>query len=389
MIKLIQAVLIPIVILLLWACERIEPDPSYEMKFEDNPVVGSIGQIDTAYLSFNEKYDGQGKVYFNVGSDSYSYYTDTSLQILGTGDNYVVFRLNTPVSDKYLEAILVTKASKNSYAKCQVVANYENMITYHSLSNSSYTDIYAVSPDGSGKLNLTQTSYSSEKTPCLGKNGDFLIYASGSYLYNFDQSLNQKDQINYSSSGFTKVHLSGDGSRLSVSDAGNNFFLMSPDGYTYPYSFPGSGSFTIEASLKSGSTSSDCAYIRTDTKSNPGFYYLYHLNSSGIRYLVDNTTGSTFLRHVKISADGKFLVYEKGNSSFSDIYKVDLATYATTKLTSGSGVKTCPSIKPDGSKLVFSSNSTGNYDLYVLDLATTSVTNITNSNTQELDPHWN
>lgn len=374
----------------LIGCKKIDPDPDFGVKFVENPVIAKIGEVDTAYVSFNDGYKGQGKIYF-YASDNYNY-PSSYIQIISSGENYVVFKLLQKVSAQFLEVKLVTQATINSNDKVSVNPEtpvYKDRISYHALNSYGYNDIFVVSPDGSGKENITNYS-SDQKSPCLSFNGDFVLYAMGSSLYKETFSTGLKTSLKYGST-YTKIDLSGDGSRITASDSYNTLYVLNTDGGSLNYNFYGSGSYTIEASLTTGSTTSNCAYIRTDSQYSPGMYYLYYVNASGIRSLIDNTSGSTFLRHVKISADGKYLVYEKGSSTGSNLHLVNLSSMVNTAITSGGGIKTHPSFNSAGTKVVYSFNQTGYYDLYVKDIiSNTPSVNITNtSSISEHDPSWN
>ncbi len=69
------------------------------------------------------------------------------------------------------------------------------------------------------------------------------------------------------------------------------------------------------------------------------------------------------------SADGKVLIAETDLDSFRDLYRIDPATGAATRLTRSPQGNFEPSLSPDGARLAFVSSRDGDSEIYVRDLA--------------------
>ncbi|MEM6711730.1 MAG: Tol-Pal system beta propeller repeat protein TolB [Pseudomonadota bacterium] len=93
---------------------------------------------------------------------------------------------------------------------------------------------------------------------------------------------------------------------------------------------------------------------------------VYLLNiESGQRRLVGNFPGMTFAP--RFSPTGQQLVMSLlQNDGNSDIYRFDLSSQSTTRLTNSASIDTSPSFSPDGSRVVFTSDRSGAGQLYVM-----------------------
>ena len=93
---------------------------------------------------------------------------------------------------------------------------------------------------------------------------------------------------------------------------------------------------------------------------------VYLLNiETGQRRGVGNFPGMTFAP--RFSPDGGHLVMSLLQADgYSDIYRFDLRSQTTTRLTSSPSIDTSPSYSPDGSRIVFSSDRSGAGQLYVM-----------------------
>ncbi|KIT15546.1 Tol-Pal system beta propeller repeat protein TolB [Jannaschia aquimarina] len=68
----------------------------------------------------------------------------------------------------------------------------------------------------------------------------------------------------------------------------------------------------------------------------------------------------------RFSPSGDRVVYSAEASGNTDLYALDIATGATTRLTSAPSIETAPSFSPDGSQIVFESDRSGQPQLYVM-----------------------
>ncbi|MFO6465660.1 Tol-Pal system beta propeller repeat protein TolB [Jannaschia sp. KMU-145] len=68
----------------------------------------------------------------------------------------------------------------------------------------------------------------------------------------------------------------------------------------------------------------------------------------------------------RFSPDGSRVVYSAEVAGNTDLYALDLATGAQTRLTTAPSIETAPSFSPDGSRVVFESDRSGAPQLYVM-----------------------
>jgi tol-pal system beta propeller repeat protein TolB len=86
-----------------------------------------------------------------------------------------------------------------------------------------------------------------------------------------------------------------------------------------------------------------------------------------------------FVRSPNLSADGNFVIYEADPNSFRDLYRLDLATDTSSRLTDEPTGSFEPSLSPDDAHVAFTSSRDGNAELYVLDLATKQTRRLTDA----------
>lgn len=93
---------------------------------------------------------------------------------------------------------------------------------------------------------------------------------------------------------------------------------------------------------------------------------VYLLNiETGQRRVVGNFPGMTFAP--RFSPDGGQLVMSLlQNDGYSDIYRFDLQSQSTTRLTSSASIDTSPSYAPDGSRVTFASDRSGSGQIYMM-----------------------
>jgi TolB protein len=68
----------------------------------------------------------------------------------------------------------------------------------------------------------------------------------------------------------------------------------------------------------------------------------------------------------RFSRDGRQVVYSLANGGNTDIYRSDLTTGQSARLTSAPSIETAPSFSPDGNRLVFESDRSGAQQLYIM-----------------------
>ena len=93
---------------------------------------------------------------------------------------------------------------------------------------------------------------------------------------------------------------------------------------------------------------------------------VYLLNiETGQRRIVGNFPGMTFAP--RFSPNGQHLVMSLlQNDGYSDVYRFDLQSQTTTRLTSSPSIDTSPSFSPDGAQVTFASDRSGAGQIYVM-----------------------
>ncbi|MFN8344270.1 MAG: S41 family peptidase [Spirosomataceae bacterium] len=91
-----------------------------------------------------------------------------------------------------------------------------------------------------------------------------------------------------------------------------------------------------------------------------------------------------FATHPTLSPDAKTVVF----AYESDLWKTDLTTGLTTRLTAMQGTESRPRISPDGKWLAFTGNENGNSDVYLMPLEGGTVKQLTYHSTYDLVEAW-
>ncbi|MDO7556279.1 MAG: Tol-Pal system beta propeller repeat protein TolB, partial [Loktanella sp.] len=68
----------------------------------------------------------------------------------------------------------------------------------------------------------------------------------------------------------------------------------------------------------------------------------------------------------RFSKDGSQVIYSLANGGNTDIYRSDLNSGASSRLTEAPSIETAPSFSPDGSQIVFESDRSGSQQLYIM-----------------------
>ncbi len=102
------------------------------------------------------------------------------------------------------------------------------------------------------------------------------------------------------------------------------------------------------------------------TSYETGFPRIYVLDVNNVgRRAIDLPSG-TMSFAPRFAPDGQTAVFSLTTGGNTDLYTVNLASGALTRLTSAPSIETAPSYSPDGSRIVFESDRSGNQQLYVM-----------------------
>ena len=88
------------------------------------------------------------------------------------------------------------------------------------------------------------------------------------------------------------------------------------------------------------------------------------------------------------SPDGRKLAYVSFENRKAEIFVIDIATKARTKLTSFPGLNGNPKWSPDGRKLAVVLSKDGNPEIYIIDIASRKLSRVTNNPAIDTEPAW-
>jgi len=102
------------------------------------------------------------------------------------------------------------------------------------------------------------------------------------------------------------------------------------------------------------------------TSYETGFPRIYVLDVNTVgRRAIDLPSG-TMSFAPRFAPNGQTAVFSLTTGGNTDLFTVNLASGALTRLTSAPSIETAPSYSPDGSRIVFESDRSGNQQLYVM-----------------------
>nr|WP_255216685.1 LpqB family beta-propeller domain-containing protein [Pseudenhygromyxa sp. WMMC2535] len=127
------------------------------------------------------------------------------------------------------------------------------------------------------------------------------------------------------------------------------------------------------------------AFALPEGKSSDRFA-LVELDSAADPKLVGPEGAS--LRNPSWSPDGRWLAYESDASSFRDIYRLELASGATLRLTNDPQGNFEPAISPEGGRIAFVSSRDGNAEIYVMSADGGDPRRLTRSKGDDSEPAW-
>ncbi|WP_170769965.1 Tol-Pal system beta propeller repeat protein TolB [Ruegeria lacuscaerulensis] len=93
---------------------------------------------------------------------------------------------------------------------------------------------------------------------------------------------------------------------------------------------------------------------------------IYVLDVDRVRRSELNTPGGTMSFSPRFSPDGRSIVYSLIQGGNTDLWKMDLASGQSVRLTNTPAIETAPSYSPDGSQIVFESDRSGTPQLYIM-----------------------
>ena len=89
-----------------------------------------------------------------------------------------------------------------------------------------------------------------------------------------------------------------------------------------------------------------------------------------------------------LSHDGAKLAYTSYKSGYPDVYVIDLASGARTRVAFFPGINSGPDFSPDGSRIALTLSKDGNPEIYTMSIDGGSLTRITRTRGAETSPSW-
>jgi len=102
------------------------------------------------------------------------------------------------------------------------------------------------------------------------------------------------------------------------------------------------------------------------TSYETGFPRIYVLDVGSVQRKVLESQQGTMSFAPRFAPDGRTVVYSLSQGSNTDIYAMNIASGATSRLTRAPSIETAPSFSPDGARIVFESDRSGTQQLYVM-----------------------
>ena len=102
------------------------------------------------------------------------------------------------------------------------------------------------------------------------------------------------------------------------------------------------------------------------TSFESGFPRINVLNVANVGRQQLQTAAGEMAFSPRFSRDGRQVIYSLSNGGNTDIYRTDLSTGQSLRLTSAPSIETAPSLSPDGNQIVFESDRSGTQQLYVM-----------------------
>jgi dipeptidyl aminopeptidase/acylaminoacyl peptidase len=109
------------------------------------------------------------------------------------------------------------------------------------------------------------------------------------------------------------------------------------------------------------------------------------IDTSGARVV---TTGNQIIESLRVSRDGRWLLYDSNLHLNADIFRIPVAGGAVERLTTDQADDFCPDLSPDGRELAYHSWHSGSRDIFVKKLDGGAPQQITTTPAQESYPIW-
>jgi TolB protein len=249
-----------------------------------------------------------------------------------------------------------------------------------------FNQLCMINADGSGWRQLI-SQRAHFYYPSFAPDGKSIVYASnqtGQFeVYSLDLETNEESQITLELGNTTAPEVSPDGKWI--------VFALK--------FFNDSSIWLIERDGNNAHALTDDEHNEIDPTWSPdgkqiafagvrgGYVELYVMNADGSHIQPVTRNIQRIGGRSSWSPDGKRLVFYAGPKDDRDVYIIDIATSALTRLTSG-GNNTGPCFSPDGEWIVFSSSRDGDHDIYIMRPDGSDVRQLTHNSYDDWQPRW-
>ncbi len=267
---------------------------------------------------------------------------------------------------------------------CDPVEAVNGRIAFNSTRDDNH-EIYAMNPDGSGQVNLTNMPGSNEQHPSWSADGTRIAFASGVggdiHVMNADGSGRVQLAVD---GGQVEPSWSPDGTRIAFSDTrdtGNyQIYVMNADG-------SGQTRLTNTGGHDLGPVwSPDGAHIAF-ASTRDGNWEIHVMNPDGTGQTRITNHPATDL-YPAWSPDGTKIAFHSDRDGNNEIYVMNADGTGQVRLP-GSGVDDAYATwSPDGTKIAFASLRDGNWEVYVMNADGTGQTRLTFSPGEDSQPTW-
>ncbi len=256
---------------------------------------------------------------------------------------------------------------------------------------ADFNQLCMINADGTGLQQLSADQFANDYYPSFSPGGNEVLFASnrnGSfdiYLMMFAERSIQR--ITTGVGDVISPDFSPDGRQIAFanrpSDGPTSIWMVNRDGSDPHLFFAGSGPIVAVAFSPDAKS---LAYAMQLDLPNQYEVFVINLDGSGQRRLTNGLSGIG--GSLSWSPDGASILISAGPVGGKEIYRLDVASGAASRLTDG-GNNAAPSYSPDGRYIAFNSPRNGNQsDIFIMNNDGSGQRQLTNDPEPDWQPRW-